>query len=530
MIQLKNEIEEIRIFIKNKKCGLFLMTVVMILIYGIRAVHDNFYIDSEIMFQKPELMDSLWLGSNRFGLVFIEKIFGMGRLIPYFSGSIMLLFMCLAGIALSYASWKWCGCKEEYKGFVILFPILALTAPVFAEQFLFILQAFEIGAGYFLVVCASYCMSKAVYGSEKGKIKGPWNVWIIPGLFCLVLSWGVYQVYVPLYITLVLVSFVLVYLNGNPKRAFEYGIRHILLFFIGCLTYMILVKAVRIAVHTDSTYVSDLIHWKTEGMAAGIQAIITTMMRAAIGHGVFYRKWYAPAMLLFCIQCMYLGWKKKKSLVDYGIFLISGILLALSPFYLTILSGAVQSVRTEMVYPVAAALFLAHLTVWPENGRKWEKWKTAAISLVCVVCIIQQGAVTLQLFQSSLEAYRNDVLTMTQMYPKICEAADTEDMSQCKVIFLGKKSANLHGPVVYGELCGHSFFEPEATSALGVTGRVAPVFGILGMDMQAIREDEKELYDQAVLLMEEAPSWPVKGSIQKLDENVVAVKLSGDRF
>lgn len=262
-------------------------------------------------------------------------------------------------------------------------------------------------------------------------------------------------------------------------------------------------------------------------MAAGIQAVITTMMRVAIGHGVFYRKWYAPAMFIFCLRCMYQGWKKKETLMDYGIFLVSGVLLVLSPFYLTILSGAVQSVRTEMVYPVTAAAFLAHLTVWPENDNRW---KTAAVSLVCVVCVIQQSAVTLQLFQSSLEAYRNDVLTMTQMYPKICEAANTEDMSQCKVIFLGKKSANLRGPVVYGELCGHSFFEPEATSSLGVTGRVAPVFGILGMDMQAIREDERDLYDQAELQMKEAPSWPGKGSIQKLDENVVAVKLSGERF
>lgn len=528
MIQLKNEIEKIRIFLKNKKCGLFLMTVVLMLVYGIRAVHDNFYIDSEIMVQKPELMDSLWLGSNRFGLVFIEKVFGMGRLIPYFSGSLMLITMCFAGIALSYASWKWCHCKEEYGAFIILFPILALTAPVFAEQFLFILQAFEIGAGYFLTICAAYCMGKAVYGSERGQIKGSWNIWIIPGLLFLVLSWGIYQVYVPLYITLVLVSFVLEYLNGDSRHAFEYGVRHILLFFIGCVAYIILVKAVRAAVHTDSTYVSDLIRWKSDGVAAGIQAIITTMMRAAIGHGVFYQKWYAPAMLLFCIQCMYQGWKKKETLADYGVFLLSGILLVLSPFYLTILSGAVQSVRTEMVYPAAAAVFLAHLTVWTKNGKKERKWKKNAVSLICAVCIIQQGALTLQLFQSSLEAYRNDVLTMTQMYPKICEIADTEDMSRCKVVFLGKKSANLKGPAVYGELCGHSFFEPEATSTLGVTGRVTPVFGILGMDMQALRDDEGELYEQAVSQMEGEPSWPGKGSIRKLDENVVAVKLSED--
>ena len=142
--------------------------IVVLAVYGIRAFRSSFCIDSEIMISQPDYMKSIWLGSNRFGMYTINEIFGLSRLSPYLSGFLMMVTMWATAVFLSYACRSWSGKDKESRMFTLLFPLLAVTSPLFAEQYLFILQAFEISMGLLLTVIAVYCADRAIKAGGGG--------------------------------------------------------------------------------------------------------------------------------------------------------------------------------------------------------------------------------------------------------------------------------------------------------------------------------------------------------------------------
>lgn len=299
-----------------------------------------------------------------------------------------------------------------------------------------------------------------------------------------------------------MIAFLLRYLNGEANKALSYGLRQIVYFL------------------------------------AGIAAIKMSVRNAFAGTNVFFRKYYFPAMLLCSLQLLWYGWKKKTGMGNYLCLLFGEALLLLSPFYMILLTGGLQPMRTYLVYPVTASLFLAHLTVasertenaanqnpCKEQAKLWRReWKSGLVAAVCLFCAMNQGSDTIQLFQTAKEAFRNDVLTANRMYPDICRTAEGMDMKECVVFFTGGRSAHLQGPAVYGELVGRSFFDAEAHTPIGVSSRVGCLFSILGMDM-VVKPEWLDQYHQAIELMKDAPDWPAQGSVRRMGDMVV-VRLS----
>lgn len=501
------------------------LAIVILLVYGGRIIHDDFFLDSEIMILRPDFMRYVWMGSNRFGLVSTSRIFGLHRLSPWMSNALMACAMWCSGMMMAFCVRDWTGGSRRYRLFTYLFPILFVTAPIFVEQFLFVLQSFEISFGILITILAVFCSSRC---SRDGISL----YYAAPGLVLLVWSFGSYQAMIPLYICLVLIAFLLGYLNGRASEALRYGLRQVVFFAVGCALYFAAVAVTRRISGTDSSYVSDLVRWKADGVYPCLVAIKASVRNILLGTSVFYRKYYFPAMVLCVLQALWYGWKKKTGTGNYMWFLLGGFLLALSPFYMNFVTGALQPVRAQMVYPVTAALFLAHLTVPPEvredGGSRPQRQALralmAAAAAVCVFNAMRQGADTIQLFQTSYEVYRNDVLMANRMYPDICRAAGGGNMADCVVVFTGGRSTGVKGPALYGELAGLSMFGAEAHTAGGVSARTGCLFSILGMDMQVL-PDDLELYHRAIAYMESAPDWPAEGSIRKMDD-VVVVRLS----
>ena len=166
----------------------------VLLTYGVRIVHDNIFLDSELMVLIPDSMHRQWVGINRFGLAFTSRLFGMSRLIPFVSCLLAAAAIWASAIALSFAAYGWCKKSSRYRIFLYLFPALFVTSPVFAEQYLFVLQAFEISFAILLCILASICSGKAVYQKEY--------FWLPVGIPLMVWTFGSYQSMVPLYVCL----------------------------------------------------------------------------------------------------------------------------------------------------------------------------------------------------------------------------------------------------------------------------------------------------------------------------------------
>ena len=162
MLTIEEEWKDFRSYLRDNIAYIFTVAIVVMAVYGIRAFRDGFCIDSEIMISQPDYMKNIWLGSNRFGMYAINEIFGLQRLSPYLSGFLMMLTLWMAAVLLSYTCWIWSGKTKKYRSFTRLFPLLAVTSPLFAEQYLFILQAFEISMGLLLVIVSVYCTDRVV--------------------------------------------------------------------------------------------------------------------------------------------------------------------------------------------------------------------------------------------------------------------------------------------------------------------------------------------------------------------------------
>ena len=77
--------EEMNDFWREYRRFAWALGLVILLVYGGRVIHDDFFLDSEIMILNPESMWYLWMGSNRFGMVATSRIFGLHRLSPWIS-------------------------------------------------------------------------------------------------------------------------------------------------------------------------------------------------------------------------------------------------------------------------------------------------------------------------------------------------------------------------------------------------------------------------------------------------------------
>ena len=128
-----------------------------------------------------------------------------------------------------------------------------------------------------------------------------------------------------------------------------------------------------------------------------------------------------------------------------------------------------------------------------------------------------------QLWETAHESYVNDAMNASRMYAEICRVADEEYMQDCHVAFIGERNVELGGNPLLGDTIGHSFFQWDADSSVGVTGRVASFFETFGMLMGAPTQEE---YDEAAAACEGRPMWPAEGSVFRIRDGLVAVKLS----
>ena len=191
--------EELNEFWREYRRFAWALGLVILLVYGGRVIHDDFFLDSEIMILNPESMWYLWMGSNRFGMVATSRIFGLHRLSPWISNVLMACTMWCCGITLAFCAREWTGKCRRYRVFTRLFPILFVTAPVFVEQYLFVLQSFEISFGILAAILAAFCSDR--FCRSDGFCRGGQSwFWGILGLVLLVWSFGTYQAMVPLYV------------------------------------------------------------------------------------------------------------------------------------------------------------------------------------------------------------------------------------------------------------------------------------------------------------------------------------------
>ncbi|HIU87781.1 MAG TPA: glucosyltransferase domain-containing protein, partial [Candidatus Avilachnospira avistercoris] len=259
--------------------GVMLMLALLLLfLYGQRIVYYPMSIDSEIALQYQDGMIESWIAMDRFGSGFTKWLFGFSRFVPYASVFMMLIALFLFGMGFDFCVYEWTGDEKGYGLFYYIFPAAFVSAPCLAEQFYFTLQCFEIAFAMVLSLLAVYAMSRWAYFHES-------RLWAILGMAFMVWAFGTYQAFIPFYIALTLIAFILWYLRDDTypspeaeaskegvrigtgifaklSTPFRLGLLQAAVFAAGFLIYIIIAQIVKSTIEFETAYVGSMFKWR----------------------------------------------------------------------------------------------------------------------------------------------------------------------------------------------------------------------------------------------------------------------------
>lgn len=245
VLELKNDINDFVQFCKLNIKSIILIVIFTIMTYGIKIFNYSISIDTEKLINQYDWQMDTWASFGRFGLVFTKKLFGLKPFNAYISCFMMVVAMIIFGITWSYVISYFSFEKSKKSIITAVFPIIFITAPLFTEQFNFILQSFEVA--FAIILC-----SIAVFFISKWTINSKNPIYIIISLICMIWGFGTYQAIVLLYISGALACYILIYIankKGNVKLDKNYFglavLKYSGSFILGYIAFFIVDKIVK---------------------------------------------------------------------------------------------------------------------------------------------------------------------------------------------------------------------------------------------------------------------------------------------
>ena len=201
-------------YIKNNYLFITISCAVFLVVYSswIAGVYPR--IDNDSWINNPNTTYN-WLYIGRQGGILTKKLFGLLYLNPTLATTLGYLVVCLAGLLFGYLFWR-CSLRSGWACACFWLPMF--LSPIFAEQFYFDSQIFEIA---FAFVLAAAGVGLCLYGAFRRSYTALF-------LSFLAQSWAIatYQSYAFLIFAMLLFCFAMLYRKrtvcGGDVRVKEY--------------------------------------------------------------------------------------------------------------------------------------------------------------------------------------------------------------------------------------------------------------------------------------------------------------------
>lgn len=486
---------------------------VLAICYATQAFSNQFYIDAEVILNTPESMYN-WKEIGRFGLVWLKQLTGLDWYNPYLAGGLFLVTLWLAAMGTGYL-FAYID-KRVNAAAIGIFMLVYLVYPTYAEQFMFRFQAFEVVFGMFLLAVASWYFVQFL--REKNIAA------FVLSVILLVFSFGIYQSMANMQLCLYLGIFLFFLLEKKEDgKTVQRNILFTAVHFLSAfLIYQLIIKLF----FSQSDYLSAQISWQYEGFRFVVRKILNYIGEVFAGTQVFYTATYKVCVcLLLLLLIAIIAVKKKRSIW----YVLGAAALALSPFYLSVLTGSATVYRAQLMLPLACALiwlFGIHCFTVLFNGKGNRAVVNTGIILGAVLVLVQ-AAPLMRLFYTQDVIGRSDLITATQMIDDIHEV--TSVFGGKPVIFIGHRAALRNGSCYSYEeaptyLC-NSAFELDYTAEpvfYYSTHRILGYFQTMGY---YYGRPTMEMVNQACEDSLDMVCWPVEGSVKEFDSYII-VKLS----
>lgn len=488
-------------FIKENKWQLITAFVIGLLAYIIKLSTYSISIDTEILINDPKYQINSWISINRWGLTMTKELFHLIPINIYLT-NICAFIIFFISVAVWFANLDRLPKKKDNKIAKLIFGLVIITTPILAEQFYFSLQSVEIALAFLGISIAVYLQSKWIDGSK---------FWVaIPAILLVTYSFGCYQAFVPLFITICLFDYICRY---DGKIEIKRIIKYLSIFVISFILNIIIDKLFKYFKGIDSTnYLSNQIFWGTERKLFTIDRVIRSVWGSFIGTGVHETVSYG---ILFILMTLVLN--ESKNLKNNKFFyLVYIVFFAVIPFITTIIKGFPEVARAKFAIPFVTGFALYYILL---NSDRKEILNMTKI--VAVYVIIVQTVTTFMLFYSDYNRYKEDV----EVAKKIKRDFEGHNSARKPIFFVGKyKSKNVK---LKGEALGESFFAHDSNTVVGCSFRAVTFMRTLGIEVNFFMTPElapkaREELSQKIKNHEvDLKKYPEEGYIAEFDDYIV---------
>lgn len=497
-------------FIKKSRGPILIILFFLLLTYGARLANNGFSIDTEIYMKDYGETYTWWMSLNRWALVLFNQVFSMSNLLIFQTNFLTTCLILVYSILFNYLFYLFIDKKYEksfYK-FQFIFPIIMLTSPIFAEMYNFAILNTGIAAGI-CMIASSLIIYEKLAKDDKKSIR---ILSIIVSIALTTFAFGIYQGIVPLYLLIVAACYTLKCYK-EKDISIKWLIEHIILFGICAAFYFLICKLFCPA----NSYLNS--GWSTDGLTC-FQYIYEVIVRTLHCETIYYNISYLIALAMILAVNIILLVKKKNNL---GI-IIGSIGIAMSPFFINIITGVDQLKRTQFNYSfcIGIVFFLFILIVYNKNY----KYLCYAFVVLALGISYKQAMISGELFYSDEVRYQNDVLLAQRIETMIEEKKWYDSNEKYTMILLGEVQNKAKNSYLKGEVMGKSFFEFDSKNYGGVSTRAPAFMETLGYYYNTPTAAE---YNQAkkYLLDNDVAVFPNKDCIIKKDNKII-IRLSED--
>ncbi len=504
-------IDEKNKFIKfsiNNKFLYFIIVLATMLSYGIKLVGLNISIDTEAIIDDFDVQMKAWNSIDRFGLVAFKKLFSLHSFNPFVANFLTIFFLFFTCIFICYLVNKISRNKIKSPTIVIL-PLLFLTHPIFAEQFNFKLQSFEVALSMFLIVCSMILINMYI------EYKTPLFLF----LSIIFSSWSflTYQSLIIFYISLS-ITIVILLLNFDKNLNLLDYLKVISLFLLVFICSMIITQSLVFIGHQmfsikSTDYLNSKITWGKLPFIEIFSILKSHFKNILLAKGIFYNLGFDISIL----SCFFIFIKKiilKSRFIAFEILCV--LLLNVSPFMLTIFMGNVEPIRSQMP---SMQFVIAFNFLYVAINLTTKSFLVIFISLALVISF-RQGVTTANLFYSERAKYEEDVIFANRINIQL-DSLNVSERKNYSLVLIGEKTVNSN-LVIQGETLGHSFFAWDIGGPYGTSSRAVGFMRTLGYDFKYPSNEE---YKKGLLLKEKMSAFPKKNSIL-INDNTIFIKLS----
>lgn len=488
-------------FYKENKKIFYLALLFSFFCFGFMLTHYMVGIDEETWILKDS--DSLqWLLQNRYGMYVYNLLFTKyGRFVPFFSDVAGIVLWNVSGFLFAYVFFGF-----EKKGcwwIRLLMLCYYNSVPLcVGEAFAFTMQIVPEAFAMILTAVAFLCTVKPWPGHKYG------NKVFVVGL--LLISLGVYQALICVYVTAVAAWCFLRFLQGDAVwREFVAGaccsvgsviIYYMLNFVIG--------KIIGTAPYLTGNYIGWI---SGGGIWNAMFMAFANVVRVSLGITIEDVSIYGAVplrilMLLFMAVCIIIFFKRKGWMGKVGILIFS-LGVVLSPFSLYIAMGTYKT-HGRMLVALSLSGMIEILVICESLSRKWVE---RSAGVVFAGILLANASNMNQIYYHNYLVYQHDKTVADHIMYEIQRLG--YDYHSKAVVFVGDKEMD-NIPIVKSGTLGASFFAWDG-------GNISRIVDFMEVEGYELHMPTPEQIENGLARSKDMAAWPQEGSIVETEDSIV---------